>query len=81
MAYKYRLKRGNLEVRVIKDKCIGAAVCVVVAPQTFDLDEENIAFLKEEKWDDEEKIIQAAEGCPVLAIEVYKDGKKIFPKD
>lgn len=77
---KYQDKRGEIEVRVLKDKCIGAAVCAVIAEKTFTL-EDNIAVLKEGEWDEFEKILEAAKGCPVFAIEVYKNGKKVFPED
>jgi len=65
---------------VIRDKCIGAATCVVYAPSTFDLDEDNIAIIKNENWDRLEKIVAAAQSCPVLAIEVFVKGKKVYPK-
>lgn len=74
------LKKGDIEIKVIRDKCIGAATCVVYAPSTFDLDEDNIAIIKEEGWDRLEKIVAAAQSCPVLAIEVFVKGKKVYPK-
>ena len=74
------LKKGDIEIKVIRDKCIGAATCVVYAPSTFDLDEDNIAIIKEESWDRLEKIVAAAQSCPVLAIEVFVKGKKVYPK-
>jgi len=73
-------KQNKIEVRVIRSSCIGAATCVVYASNTFDLDKENIAIIKEGDWDRLEKIIAAAQSCPVLAIEVYEDGKKLYPK-
>ncbi len=74
------VKKGDLEIRIERAKCIGAATCVVYAPSTFDLDEENIAIIKKEEWDRFEKIIAAAQSCPTIAIEVYEKGKKIYPK-
>lgn len=74
------IKRGDLEIRVIRPMCISAATCVVFAPSTFDLDEDNIAIIKEGEWDRLEKIVAAAQSCPVLAIEVYQKGKKLWPK-
>ncbi len=73
------IKKGNLEIRIIRPLCIGAATCIVYAPSTFDLDEDNIAILKSGEWDRFEKVIAAAQSCPVLAIEVYQNGKKLFP--
>ncbi len=74
------VKKGDIEIKVIRDKCIGAATCVVYAPSTFDLDEDNIAIIKNENWDRLEKIVAAAQSCPVLAIEVFVKGKKVYPK-
>ncbi len=74
------LKKKDVEIKVIREKCIGAATCVVYAPSTFDLDEDNIAIIKSGDWDRLEKIIAAAQSCPVLAIEVFVKGKKVYPK-
>lgn len=74
------IKKGDVEIRIKRPTCISAATCVVYAPNTFDLDEENIAIIKDGEWDKMEKIIAAAQSCPVLAIEVLQKGKKIYPK-
>ena len=73
-------KKGDLEIRIHRPLCIGAATCVVYAPSTFDLDEDNIAIVKEGEWDRLEKVIAAAQSCPVVAIEVYQAGMKVYPK-
>lgn len=73
------VKRDDIEIRVLREKCIGAATCVVYSPSTFDLDEENIAVVKEGAWDELEKIVTGAQSCPVLAIEVYQNGTKLYP--
>lgn len=73
------VKRGEIEIRIIRPTCISAATCVVYAENTFDLDAENIAVVKEGEWDRLEKIIAAAQSCPVVAIEVFVKGKQVFP--
>lgn len=73
------VKRDGIEIRVLRELCIGAATCTVYSPSTFDLDEKSIAIIKEGQWDELEKIVGAAQSCPVLAIEVYQDGKKLYP--
>jgi len=75
------IKKGDLEIRIARPKCIGAATCVVYAPTTFDLDKTNIAVIKNGEWDRLEKIIAAAQSCPVAAIEVFQSGKRLFPKE
>ncbi|MEK7499915.1 MAG: ferredoxin [Patescibacteria group bacterium] len=79
MTQAQALKKGNIEIRIIRETCIGAATCVVYAPNTFDLDDKGIAIVKDEQWDKLEKIIAAAQSCPVTAIEVYVKGKKVYP--
>lgn len=74
------VKKDGIEVRIVREKCIGAATCIVYAPSTFDLDQDNIAVIKKGEWDRLEKIVAAAQSCPVLAIEVLHKGKKIYPK-
>lgn len=74
------IKKGDIEIRILRPTCISAATCVVYAPNTFDLDEDNIAVIKKGEWDKFEKIIAAAQSCPVLAIEIFEKGKKIYPK-
>jgi len=73
------IKKDNIEIRIIRSKCISAATCVVYAPNTFDLDKKNIAIIKNDRWDRLEKIIAAAQSCPVMAIEIYKEGKQVYP--
>lgn len=73
------VKKDGIEIRIIREKCIGAATCIVYAPSTFDLDKENIAVIKKGAWDRLEKIIAAAHSCPTVAIEVYEKGKKLYP--
>lgn len=73
---------GKYEVRVIREKCIGAASCVAIAPRTFDLDEENIAIILDQHGDDDETRLLAAQSCPTAAIEVIdtETGEMVWPR-
>lgn len=73
------VKKDDIEIRILREKCIGAATCIVYSPSTFDLDEKNIAIVKDGQWDELEKIIGAAQSCPVVAIEIYQNGQKLYP--
>lgn len=75
-------KKGRYTVKVIRDKCIGAASCIAVAPNTYKLDEENKAIILDQKADDDETLLLSAQSCPTAAIEVIDDetGEKIWPK-
>lgn len=75
-------KKKIHRIYVDRKACIGVATCVVIAPEAFDLDDEGIAIIKEgaEKLDDN-KLLMAAQSCPVLAIHLFdEEGNKIFPK-
>jgi len=71
MAYK---------VKVDRLLCIGTDDCTQIAPNTFELDSEPKAVVKKQKGDSDEKILEAAKTCPVLAIIVEdEDGNQAFP--
>lgn len=75
-------KKKIHKVTVDRNKCIGAATCIVVAPAAFDLDGTNIAVPKSgaEKLDDD-VLLMAAQSCPTQAIILYdEEGNQIFPK-
>jgi len=73
------LKISKIEIK--KDKCIGAAPCLAVAPETFALDDENIAIIIDPKGNSDEEILAAAQVCPTAAIYIYDDeGKQIWPE-
>jgi len=71
----------NKITKIVVDRkaCIGAATCVVVNPQAFDLDSTSIAIVKDgalQTGDD--LLLMAAQACPVSAIALYDaEGKKV----
>lgn len=54
---------------VNKDKCIGCSTCSVLAPKTFRLGKDGKAEVIDPPGDEEEKIKEAVDSCPVDAIE------------
>lgn len=69
-----------MRIEVKRDLCIGAATCVAIAPDVFELDDEMKAIIKSPTGNDDNTIIEAAKSCPTLAIFIYDDaGKQIFP--
>ena len=54
------------KIEVDRDLCIGAGTCVVVAPRTFDLDDELKVIVTKPKGNDEDTIIEAAKVFPSL---------------
>ncbi len=71
-----------MKVEVKRDLCIGAANCIAIAPDLFELDQENKAVIKA-GWESKVKddvVMEAAKSCPTQAIFVYDDaGKQLFP--
>ncbi|MBU3957349.1 ferredoxin [Patescibacteria group bacterium] len=53
---------------VDKDKCIGCSTCSVLAPKTFKLGKDGKAEVIDPPGDEEEKIKEAIDSCPVDAI-------------
>lgn len=76
-------EKKELKIKKIvidRDLCIGAGTCVVLAPQTFEMDDENIAVLIDEKGNTAEEILMGAESCPTKAILLYgEDDEQIYP--
>ncbi|KKR86551.1 MAG: 4Fe-4S ferredoxin [Candidatus Uhrbacteria bacterium GW2011_GWF2_41_16] len=87
---------SQYRIKVDPDLCIGAASCVTISPETFQLNEENKAYVLDHgteptertyervvEMDDSEKeqLIMAAQSCPTLAIFIYDEsGTQIFPE-
>ena len=72
---------SKYRVEVKRDLCIGAASCVAIAPNTFSLDDENIAIVKVPHGEPDETLLAAAQACPTKAIYVYDEiGKQIWPE-
>lgn len=69
------------KIVVDRDACIGAATCVVVAPQAFDLDDKDIAIVKDGALQSgDAALLAGAQSCPVQAILLFdEEGNQIFP--
>ena len=74
-------KIRKLTMRIDRNLCIGAATCVAIAPHAWALDDEAKAIILDTATEEsDETLIEAAKGCPVLAIFITDDtGKQIFP--
>lgn len=72
---------GRYRVEVIRDKCIAAASCVFIAPQVFEMDEENLARVISQDGNDDETKLLAAQSCPTMAIIVTdtSTGQQVWP--
>ena len=50
------------------DLCTGCELCVDIAPNTFELNDEGIVVVIDPEGDDEDAIQEAIDSCPVEAI-------------
>ena len=72
-----------LAIRVDHDLCSTCDVCTSLAPNTFELDDEGKAVVKDPEGDPRDIIIDAAEGCPVEAIFMRdgETGEQLVPRE
>src|SRR5260221_2157035 len=73
---------GRYKVEVIREKCIGAASCAAIAPNVFEMDEEDIARIISQDGDDDDTKLLAAQSCPTAAIIVTDTttGEQVWPR-
>ncbi|WP_406329537.1 ferredoxin [Streptomyces sp. NBC_00203] len=71
------------QVEVDRSVCIGSAQCVHQAPDAFRLDPGMQSHPVDPETDANEKILGAAEGCPVEAIMItlLGSGEPVFPPE
>ncbi|MFI0515630.1 ferredoxin [Streptomyces canus] len=70
-------------VEVDRSLCIGSAQCVHTAPDGFRLDTARQSHPAERETDANEKVLAAAENCPVEAIMItlLGSGEPVFPPE
>jgi len=68
---------GTLDVRIDWDRCMGSGNCLFWAPDTFDLSDDGHAVVIDAGATDEVRLRVAAEGCPVGAISLWRDGVEL----
>lgn len=71
----------KLRVRVDHLLCVGNAMCETFAPNVFRLNGDRQSEAVDPTGDSEEKILEAAENCPMSAIivEDTESGEQLFP--
>jgi ferredoxin len=71
----------KLTMKIDQSLCIGAATCIAIAPKAWALDDEAKAIILDTADEEtDETLLEAAKGCPVMAIILTNsDGKQIFP--
>ena len=71
----------KLRVWVDHNVCVGNAMCETIAPRVFVLNANRQSEAVNPEGDTREKILEAAENCPVSAIivEDAETGERLFP--
>lgn len=59
-----RLKKPKIDPEL----CTGDQVCVAIAPEVFEMNDEGKAYVKDPKGADEKTIQEAIDQCPTQAI-------------
>lgn len=61
-----------MKAKVDRDLCIGCGLCEGICPKVFQMDDENIAIVivDEVPSEEQESAKDAADSCPVSAIEI-----------
>jgi ferredoxin len=74
---------AKYKIEVDRDECIGDGLCVDEAPDTFELDDDEIAVVTNPEGNDADTILEAAKSCPTDAIILHdaETGEKVWPED
>ena len=74
---------NKLKIVIDRDECIGDGACENEAPETFEMDDESKAVVKEPPGDSLEAIMEAAKACPTecIAITDTESGNKLYPEE
>ncbi|MFE6614701.1 ferredoxin [Amycolatopsis sp. NPDC057786] len=67
------------KVDVDGDTCIGSGMCAALKPEVFTLEGATATVVTDEVEPDE-TVLDAADSCPAMAIEVTEKGEVIGPR-
>lgn len=72
-----RVVAHGIEIRVDTEVCMGSGNCLFWAPGSFDLDDDGRSYVLDPEVTDEERLVVVAGGCPVGAISLWRDGRRL----
>ncbi len=68
------------KISVNRELCASNAECVSLAPDVFELDDEDLCVVLDPEGAKDQRILDAARACPVDAITlIASDGEQIWP--
>jgi ferredoxin len=72
---------GPLRIHVDHHKCVGSTLCIQVSPAVFGLDDNRQSVVVDPAGDTRERVLEAAQECPLEAITVEETetGRRLFP--
>ena len=73
---------AKYKIEIDRDLCIGDGACCGEAPNTIEMDDENIAVVTDADAHTPEEVLQAAQVCPVDAIILtdVETGEQVWPE-
>ncbi|MFI2205501.1 ferredoxin [Streptomyces sp. NPDC020192] len=70
------------QLHVSSDRCIGSGMCAGAAPDLFTLDDDHARPVSEHIAESDDRALEAADICPMLAITVRDAaGREIAPRE
>jgi ferredoxin len=63
-------RRRRLRAEVSHDLCVGAAMCIQLAPGAFRLDAAGLSVFNDSGEPDPDQLQEAVDGCPMRAITI-----------
>lgn len=71
---------SGVTVKIDRSLCIGSGNCTNLAPEIFEIDQQNLVDFQEETPDiDQDRLVESCAICPVDALIVEEDGEQIVP--
>ncbi len=68
------------QIKIDRRLCSGYAECVGIAPEVFQLGDDDICVIVDPESDDDEAILDAARACPVDAITLLDEfDEQVWP--
>ena len=74
---------AKYKIEVDRDTCTSCQLCSSEAPDTFEMDDEDIAVVSDPEGDSPETILSAAQACPSESIILHdaESGDKVWPEE
>jgi len=63
----------TLRITVDRELCMGSGNCQFWAPGVFDIDDDGVAVVLDPAAASEDRVVLAADGCPIKAITIHRD--------